>query len=282
MARKIRDSRLESRSARLRLPVQKKPYTGPTLARGIGLLYRRNAGAGSWVVKATDGHGATWTKAFAVADDFEDADGGHVLSYFQASDIARRLERGRDDTPDSKPVTVAAALNAYEADLRNRGAHLANVTRVQFHMTAAFGAKPVGLLTARDLQAWRDGLIGKMEPSSIRRTCVGLRAALELAASLDHRITNRHVYRLGLRALPNSNKARRMVLVDEVVLRIVEAAYEIDRAFGLMVEVLAVTGARISQAARLTCADLQVDRPDPRLMAALSHKNPTGPHAPLL
>src|ERR1700738_1656863 len=35
MARKIRDSRLESRSARLRLPVQKKPYTGPTLARGI-------------------------------------------------------------------------------------------------------------------------------------------------------------------------------------------------------------------------------------------------------
>jgi hypothetical protein len=91
MARKIRDSRLESRSARLRLPVQKKPYTGPTLARGIGLLYRRNAGAGSWVVKATDGHGATWTKAFAVADDFEDADGGHVLSYFQASDIARRL-----------------------------------------------------------------------------------------------------------------------------------------------------------------------------------------------
>jgi integrase len=272
MARKIRDSRLESRSARLRLPVQKKPYTGPTLARGIGLLYRRNAGAGSWVVKATDGHGATWTKAFAVADDFEDADGGHVLSYFQASDIARRLARGRDDTPDSKPVTVAAALNAYEADLRNRGAHLANVTRVQFHMTAAFGAKPVGLLTARDLQAWRDGLIGKMEPSSIRRTCVGLRAALELAASLDHRITNRHVYRLGLRALPNSNKARRMVLVDEVVLRIVEAAYEIDRAFGLMVEVLAVTGARISQAARLTCADLQVDRPDPRLMMPSSFK----------
>src|ERR1700730_10409577 len=139
--------------SRLRLPVQKKPYTGPTLARGIGLLYRRNAGAGSCVVKATDGHGATWTKAFAFADDFEDADGGHVLSYFQASDIARRLARGRDDTPDSKPVTVAAALNAYEADLRNRGAHLANVTRVQFHMTAAFGAKPVGLLTARDLQA---------------------------------------------------------------------------------------------------------------------------------
>ena len=75
MARKTRHGRLESRTARLRLPVQKKPFTGPALARGLHLLYRRNAGAGSWVVKATDGHGATWTKAFAVADDIEEADG---------------------------------------------------------------------------------------------------------------------------------------------------------------------------------------------------------------
>ena len=111
-----------------------------------------------------------------------------------------------------------------------------------------------------------------MKTPSIRRTCVGLRAALELAASLDHRITNRHVFRLGLKALPGSNKARRMVLADDVVLRIVEAAYAVDRAFGLMVDVLATTGARISQAARLTCGDLQGDRPDPRLMMPSSFK----------
>jgi hypothetical protein len=35
MARKIRNARLESRTARLRLPVQKKPFSGPALARGI-------------------------------------------------------------------------------------------------------------------------------------------------------------------------------------------------------------------------------------------------------
>jgi hypothetical protein len=87
-------------------------------------------------------------------------------------------------------------------------------------------------------------------------------AALELAATLDHRITNRHVFRLGLRGLPGSNKARRIVLPDADVLRILKAAYDVDRAFGLLVEVLAVTGARLSQAARLTCADLQADRPD--------------------
>ena len=48
MPRKIRDAKLESRSARLRLPIRKKPYSGPALARGIHLLYRRNKGNGTW------------------------------------------------------------------------------------------------------------------------------------------------------------------------------------------------------------------------------------------
>jgi integrase len=129
------------------------------------------------------------------------------------------------------------------------------------------------MLSARDLQSWRDNLIEKMEPSSVNRTCNGLRAALELAADLDDRIANRRAFRLGLRRLPGANKARRIVMPDEDVLRIVKAAYEIDRAFGLLIETLAVTGARLSQAARLTCADLQADRAaEPRLMIPSSFK----------
>ena len=153
MARKTRDARLESRSARLRLPVAKKPYTGPALSRGLHLLYRRNAGAGSWVVKSTDGHGATWTKAFAIADDIEDADGEHVLTFFQAVDQAKALARGKTSTPDARPTTVADALASYRVDLQHRGAHIANVSRVEFNMTPALGAKPVAMLTARDLQS---------------------------------------------------------------------------------------------------------------------------------
>ena len=53
---------------------------------------------------------------------------------------------------------------------------------------------------------------------------------------------------------------------------IVEAAYQEDRAFGVLVEVLAQTGARVSQAARLRCADLQADRADPRLLMPTSYK----------
>ena len=63
-----------------------------------------------------------------------------------------------------------------------------------------------------------------------------------------------------------------MVLPDAAVLRLVEAAYQEDRAFGVLVEVLAQTGARVSQVARLRCADLQVDRADPRLLMPTSYK----------
>ena len=273
MARKIRDAKLESRSARLRLPVRKKPYTGPALARGIHLLYRRNKGGGTWIVKASGGRGGYWTKGFAIADDFEDADGTHVLSFHHACEAAKALARGKSDGPESKPVTVGDAIIRYTRDLKSRGRHLSNISRVEKYLTSSLAGKPVGMLSARDLQSWRDNLIEKMEPSSVNRTCNGLRAALELAADLDDRIANRRAFRLGLRRLPGANKARRIVMPDEDVLRIVKAAYEIDRAFGLLIETLAVTGARLSQAARLTCADLQADRAaDPRLMIPSSFK----------
>jgi hypothetical protein len=60
MARNIRH-RFESRTARLKLVVRKKPYSGPALGGGVTLLYRRNAGNGTWVVKAPDGKRGYWT-----------------------------------------------------------------------------------------------------------------------------------------------------------------------------------------------------------------------------
>jgi hypothetical protein len=66
MARKVRDSALESRSARLKLTARRQPYAGPSLARGVSLMYRRNRTNGTWVLKSSDGHSAYWTKAFAL------------------------------------------------------------------------------------------------------------------------------------------------------------------------------------------------------------------------
>ena len=89
MARKVGFSALESRSARLRLKIRRRPYSGPSLARGIALMYRRNKTNGTWVLKVSDGHGAYWTKGFTLAGDFEDADATNVLTFYQAQDERR-------------------------------------------------------------------------------------------------------------------------------------------------------------------------------------------------
>jgi integrase len=269
---KPRAAKLETATARRKLPIRKKPFY-VTISPGIALGYRRNIGGGSWSVRRT-GQGVDWIKRVGLSDDLEPADGKHVLSYWQAIDVARALARGQPCADDAnRPVTVSEALDCYQRDLESRGADAQNAKRVRRHLTPALETKPVALLTMNDLRHWRDGLVSKgVGPATINRTRAGLRAALELAASLDHRIGNRSVFKDGLKGLPGGKNARRVVLPDADVLRIVETAYQQDRALGLLVEVLAQTGARVSQAARLRCADLQADRADPRLLMPTSYK----------
>jgi integrase len=107
---------------------------------------------------------------------------------------------------------------------------------------------------------------------TVNRTKTGLRAAFELAAAHDPRIANQRAWKVGLAALPDAHVARNVILDDAAVRRIVAAAYEHDRAVGLMTDVAAVTGARLSQLARLEVADLQADGPEPRLLMPLSAK----------
>lgn len=104
-------SALESRSARLKLQVRRKPYPGPSLARGVSLFYRRNRTNGAWVVKGSNGHGAYWTKRIADADDFDEANGREVLTFFQAQDAAKRLPHPYSRSP----------LKTWSSETRSRG-----------------------------------------------------------------------------------------------------------------------------------------------------------------
>src|SRR3954452_24775674 len=123
MARKVRHSSLETRTARLKLAVRRKPYSGPSLSRGVALQYRRNKTNGTWVLKASNGHGAYWTKAIAEADDFDESN-GDVLTFFQAQDRAKKLARGgSDETDATAPISVDRALADYKGDLISRSAN---------------------------------------------------------------------------------------------------------------------------------------------------------------
>src|SRR5215510_8114631 len=270
---KLRAAKLETATARRRLDVRKKPYW-TQLSPGIALGYRRNEGAGTWSVRVADG-GVEWIKRIALADDLEPASPPHVLTYWQAIDQARALARRQPGAADdeSRPVTVSEALTLYEKDLLARGGSPYNAQHARIHLTASILSKPVALLGATELRKWRDSLLAKgLAPGTVNSTKTGLRAALELAAAHDPRIANQRAWKVGLAALSDAHVARNVILSDEEVRRIVAAAYEYNRALGLMVEVAAVTGARLSQLSRLEVADLQADGPEPRLFMPLSAK----------
>ncbi|MCK1525680.1 MULTISPECIES: site-specific integrase [unclassified Bradyrhizobium] len=266
MARRIRSSFLENRTARLKLATRKKPYTA-LIAPGIFLAYRRNTGPGTWSVKC---HG--WLKRFGLADDHEDANGESVMSYWQALEHAKMLARAGEGNTE-QPISVAETINAYEADLETRGGRKYNATQLRLHLTDALKSKAVALLTERELRDWRAGLVkAGLKPSSADRIGRSLKAALALAARNDKRVTNAAAWKNGLRKLPDSEIARNAILPDQTVAALVTGSYDEDRGFGLLIDVLAETGARESQVFKLTPADLQDHLTAPRLMVPTSRK----------
>jgi integrase len=269
MPRRLRSATLETRTARLRLPIRKKPYTA-RVAPGVRVAYRRNETVSSWSVIAADGKGGNWMQQFAAADDHEEANGETVLDFWQAQERARIIARSNKD-PDAdsgKPITVGKALDSYEADLKARGGDAYNAQRVRVHLSDTLANEVVALLgSLRKFRHWRDGLRKKgLAASTVNRTCAAFQAALEHAAKLDPRITNQSAWRTGLAALPDAEQSRNVIIPDDAVLRIIASAYEESPQFGLLVEVAGTTGARVSQLARLEVGDVQGDRADPRLM----------------
>ena len=90
-----------------------------------------------------------------------------------------------------------------------------------------------------------------------------MRAALTLADK-----TRVHIWRDGLKALPDATEANNVVIEDEATAQAwVAASYAHDHQLGLLTHVLGETGARPSQAVRLRVRDLIVTDPKaPRLM----------------
>jgi integrase len=267
MARRTRSASLENRTNRLKLAVRKKPYTA-LIAPGIFLAYRRNAGVGTWSVKA---HG--WLKRFALADDHEDANNGTVMSYWEALEKAKVLARAGEGSSE-QPISVSAAVDAYEGDLETRGGSKYNATLVRRHLPGTLASKAVALLTERELRDWRAGLIKKgLKPSSADRIARSFKAALALAASNDKRITNAAAWKNGLKKLPDSEVARNVILPDQTVGALVSGSYDEGHEYGLLIDVLAETGARESQVLRLRVDDLQDHKATaPRLMMPSSRK----------
>jgi integrase len=274
MPHSVRSSKLETRTTRLKLPIAKKPVfvrIGP----GVALGYRRNQTAGAWVLRVADGTGSHWAKRIADADDLQAADGGAILDFWQAQERARSLARasGKDDGDTGKLVTVAEAVDRYDAELQARGGDRANAARVRLHLSETLAGKTVALLAARDFRPWRDALVRKkLSPAAVNRVNSCLKACLNLAAAEDERIGNRRAWRKALASIPDAVEPRNAILAEATIRKIVDSAYRNTGAeFGLLTELAAVTGARVSQLWGLTVQDVQ-GRGEPRLLLPSSRK----------
>ena len=276
MPRSMRAPSLETRTARLKLAFAKKPYW-TRIGHGISLGYRRNQGPGTWSARVANGRGrgrGHWTKVIATADDFDDANAATILNFWQAQDKARALglatRNAGDDT--GKLGTVREALDAYEADLKIRNVDAGNISRIRLHLPAALAAKTVVSLNVRDFQPWTQALHkADLTLATINRINGIFKAVLNRAAIHDERITTR-VWERALANIPNAVESRNVILDEQTTRVIITGAYRVGPEFGLLVEVAAVTGARVSQLGRLVVGDLQAAGSDPRLIMPSSKK----------
>jgi integrase len=274
---------------RLKLPVRGKPYFSE-IAPGISLGYRRNQGPGAWLVRAADGKGGNQPKTFAVADDVAEANGETILSHEQARARALKLAGADNGTPGIKGamITFEQAVNDYETDLKARGLSARsrfNATSIRYHLAAEpFYKLPVALLETRALADARNRMRASgLKASTVDRVGKCIKAALNLAAARDPRITNRKIWSDGWQMLPDSAVARNIILPDSVVTAMVQGAYAVSHELGVYFDILAETGTRESQMLKLCVRDLQDDRDNPRVMmpSSMKGKNPKLKYKPV-
>jgi integrase len=205
-----------------------------------------------------------------MADDHAEATADTVLTFWQAQAKARSFGlTSRQSDESGKLDTVAAAIEAYSADLKARGGTKGNVSRVKYRIPAVLANKTVATLSARDFKVWRAALHG-LTPASINRSNKALKAVLNHAAAHDERIVNQRAWQHGLASLPDAAKSRNTILDAETVRKVVAGAYQVSPEFGLWVELAAISGARASQLRRIEVGDLQVAAA--RLMMPSSRK----------
>ena len=121
MARTIKDTTLDSRTARGRLRARGKPYYR-SLEPGLHLGYRKPlAGSGKWVARHYVGNQSYEVESLATADDHSDADGVAIFDYRQAQARARErmVARAHSAAGKTGPLTVRVVMQEYLEFLQN-------------------------------------------------------------------------------------------------------------------------------------------------------------------
>lgn len=282
MARRFRDTGLESRSARAKLAVQTKPYYR-AIGPGLNIGYRKNKKGGKWVARFYVGDKDYRLEVIGDADDMLDANGKTVLDFWQAQDRARQMQAalsGDKGEPIQKRITVKDAMDDYLHWMEgNRKSSRDARYRAEALILPELGNKDVAKLTAKEIRTWLrklaetpprlrtkkggeqkfreldespDGF--RRRKASANRTLTVLKAALNRAWR-EGKVPSDAEWR---RVEPYEavDAARVQYLTVTEAQRLVNAC---DPAFRRLVQAALQTGARYGELAALTVADFNPD-----------------------
>jgi integrase len=288
MPRRARDERLDTRTARLALPVRREPYWR-NIQEGRAIGYRRIAGgkAGTWIARFYDAQGERVRKyqSLGAADDLLDADGVTTLTFAEAQEAARGWFREitRAGGRVIEAPSVKEVMADYLRDYLARGGKAAGTLQntINAHILPALGDKKASELTHAAIRRWHHGLATaparlrtkatatkqatrKIAPddaegqrarrSSANRILTVLKAALNLAFQ-DGRIASDEAWRR-VKPFQNAEAARIRFLTDGEAARLVNAA---EPGFRPMIQAALLTGARWGELTRLRVADYNPD-----------------------
>ncbi len=210
MPRKARDERLDTRAARLRLPVRREPYWR-NIQEGRAIGYRRvgSGRAGTWIARHYDPATGRRYRALGVADDLLDADGTDTLTFSQAQAGAASWFRDlahQDGKVPAPPLRVRDAVEHYLADYATRGGKALSDARGTFaaHVLPRLGDKLVADLTPEIIRRWHHAVASA--PARLRSPADAVTPRVREATTTDaqraRRATANRVFTL-LRAALN-------------------------------------------------------------------------------
>lgn len=287
MPRKVRDSALETRTARSRLPVRHKPYFR-LIEPGLHLGYRKlTSGPGTWLARRYSGEGRyvlenlrTADGALILADDFEDSDGTRILSFAQAQQAARGV---RGQRRSGGGYTIADAMDDYLRFLESDGRTPHSIRDARYRADALIlpqlGTVKLAALTSDRLRRWRDQIANaqprlrtrngeqqkhreiaahddakRARRASANRTWTILRAALN--HSFNEGKTETDTAWRKVKPFRRVDTARVRYLSNGEARRLINTC---DPDFRPLVQAALMTGARYGELCRLQVQDFNAD-----------------------
>jgi len=160
MPRAVRDTRLDTRTARQKLSVKRHPYKR-AIEQGLILLYYRGKNRGSWSVRIYNVAAGKYGEEYklGLANDYRNEDGIEVLNFKQAQESAKKkaeeVTLTRTGKSKAGPYTVKNAVDDYLDWFKAHRKSYRNVeNRMNCHVLPHFGDRLVQDLTRDEIEKW--------------------------------------------------------------------------------------------------------------------------------